>query len=110
MRDQGVVGFNLVVCPLAVLGNWELEFKRFAPSMPILKYYGDKNYRKELREEMKRLAKGDPKYQPTIITTYSFARDESNLLARATARDAAQFKYQVLVIDEAQNIKSAATK
>lgn len=28
LREQGLYGFNLVVCPLAVLYNWEAEFKR----------------------------------------------------------------------------------
>lgn len=110
LRENGIHGFNLVVVPRAVLGNWEIEFARFAPSMPILVYQGTPPQRKALREEMRALAQGDAEHQPTVITTYDFARRDKNLLARATSKDKSHFAYQVLVIDEAQNIKSASTK
>lgn len=38
LRQEGLHSFNLVVCPRAVVGNWHLEFKRFAPSMPVMVY------------------------------------------------------------------------
>lgn len=70
LHEQGLHTFNLVVCPKAVLGNWELEFRRFAPSMPIMVYKGTPTERKALRAEMRRLAAaGDDSALPTILTT-----------------------------------------
>lgn len=121
--------FNLVVCPKAVLGNWELEFRRFAPSMPIMVYKGNPTERKALRAEMRRLAAaGDDSALPTILTTCrwhfvslglpltlslsadSFVRSDKTLLARSESKQHPHFHFGVLVIDEAQNIKSAKTK
>ncbi|ORY88017.1 SNF2 family N-terminal domain-domain-containing protein [Leucosporidium creatinivorum] len=111
LREQGMHSFNLVVCPKAVLGNWELEFRRFAPSMPIMVYKGNPTERKALRAEMRRLANaGDDSALPTILTTYSFVRSDKTLLARSDTKHDPHFEFGVLVIDEAQNIKSAKTK
>ncbi|KAI0251647.1 SNF2 family N-terminal domain-containing protein [Lactifluus subvellereus] len=39
----------LVVCPLSVLHNWNDEFKRFAPKIPVCMYHGTPEERAELR-------------------------------------------------------------
>ena len=33
-------GPTLVVCPASLLANWEREFARFAPNIPVHRYHG----------------------------------------------------------------------
>ncbi|CDK25034.1 unnamed protein product [Kuraishia capsulata CBS 1993] len=51
LYEQGIKGPFLISCPLSTLSNWVDEIKRFAPSMPVLAYTGDKATRKSLRDE-----------------------------------------------------------
>ncbi|KAF9265363.1 SNF2-family ATP dependent chromatin remodeling factor snf21 [Marasmius fiardii PR-910] len=52
----------LIVCPLSVLHNWIEEYKKFAPSIPVLMYHGSPEERAEFRKTcMRRLA---PKHRP----------------------------------------------
>ncbi|KAL0062980.1 putative ATPase [Marasmius tenuissimus] len=52
----------LIVCPLSVLHNWIAEYKKFAPSIPVLMYHGTPDERAELRKsQMPRL---EPKHRP----------------------------------------------
>ncbi|KAF7349706.1 SNF2 family DNA-dependent ATPase [Mycena sanguinolenta] len=50
----------LVVCPLSVLHNWCEEFKRFAPAIPVLMYYGNPADRAALRKRYLSLPDGYP--------------------------------------------------
>ena len=38
-------GPTLVVCPTSVLGNWERELERFAPSLRVLVHHGPDRFR-----------------------------------------------------------------
>ena len=38
-------GPTLVVCPTSVLGNWERELERFAPSLSVLVHHGADRFR-----------------------------------------------------------------
>ena len=43
LQEQGTLDQpSLLVCPTSVLGNWEREVKRFAPSLKVLVHHGDK--------------------------------------------------------------------
>ena len=78
----------LIIVPTTLLSNWEKEMERFAPSLSILTYHGLKR-------------KLDYKDFDITITSYGMIR-----------RDIARFqkiKWATVIIDEAQNIKNAAT-
>ena len=82
---------TLLVCPTSVLGNWEREVHKFGPTLKTLVHYGDK------RLKGKAFAKESSK-QDLVITSYSLVY-----------RDAKTFEgvsWQVVVLDEAQNIKN----
>lgn len=83
----------LLACPTSVLGNWERELRRFAPSLNVIRHHG------RLREtDIKALLK-QAKGKPTVVlTTYVIARMDVDMLSRAT--------WSHLIIDEAQNIKN----
>lgn len=85
----------LVVCPMSVVGNWQREFARFAPSLRVMVHHGNSRLSGEaLAAEV---------YQhEVVITTYALVqRDLEELSA---------IKWRGLVLDEAQNIKNSQTK
>ncbi len=86
---------SLLLCPTSVLGNWEREVQKFAPTLRVGLHYGDK------RSKGKDFAAAAQELD-LIITSYSLmVRDWKTLLA---------VSWQVLILDEAQNIKNPDTK
>ncbi|TKY86415.1 hypothetical protein EX895_004564 [Sporisorium graminicola] len=68
LKNMGIRGPHLVVAPSSVLENWDREFRFFAPSINVRKYYGSMKDRVELREELA----GDSELE-VILTTYDMA-------------------------------------
>jgi SNF2 family DNA or RNA helicase len=90
---QQTAGPTLVVCPMSVVGNWQREIARFAPRLKVLVHHGSERLTGSQFE--RRARKHD-----VVVTTYALAlRDEAALAAVPWNR---------VVLDEAQNIKSAA--
>jgi len=86
---------SLLICPTSVLGNWQKELERFAPSLRVMLHYGGK---RSGGEAFYRMA-----YDADIVlTSYATATLDQELL-----RDV---KWESIGIDEAQNIKNADTK
>ncbi|MBP7149706.1 MAG: DEAD/DEAH box helicase, partial [Acidobacteria bacterium] len=84
----------LLVCPTSVLGNWEREIARFAPSLPVLRHYGA-----DRRREARQLAAAPA--GAIVLTTYGLLRRDAELLGGV--------EWSVAALDEAQNIKNAAS-
>jgi SNF2 family DNA or RNA helicase len=86
---------TLLVCPTSVLSNWEREVKKFAPSLKVMQYHGDK------RPKGKAFLAVINKYD-LLVTSYSLVhRDLTNLQS---------ITWQAVVLDEAQNIKNHDAK
>lgn len=82
---------TLLLCPMSLIGNWEAEAARFAPSLRILVYYGPARPRGDELDAA--LAEAD-----LVITTYATA-----------SRDIAELErigWERVVLDEAQVIKN----
>lgn len=78
----------LVVVPAALLYNWQVEVKKFAPSLSVFPYHGGMRDLLKFKEDI-------------LITTYgTFRRDYKKLQT---------LEWEVIVIDEAQNIKNFDT-
>ena len=88
MKQDGrlVDGRALVVVPAGLLCNWQMEVKKFAPELTVFTYHG----------AGRKLEKFDA---DLLITTYSTCRLDFKKLEK--------LNWQVVVIDEAQNIKNA---
>jgi len=85
----------LVVCPTSVLGNWQKELTRFAPSLRVGLHYGSGRPNGEAFPEA---------YAGTDVVLTSYA-------TAALDQDALQsFAWDAVILDEAQNIKNAQTK
>lgn len=89
LKEEGwLKGPALVICPTSLIGNWVKEVANFAPSLKVGVYHG---YNRQLDENA-----------DITITSYGILR-----------RDKSIFKdkqWNLLVIDEAQNIKNPNAK
>jgi non-specific serine/threonine protein kinase len=88
-------GPTLLVCPMSVVGNWQREAARFAPSVPVHVHHG------AARLTGAGFAKA-VEGAGLVVTTY-------NLLAR-DAEMFAGVQWRRLVLDEAQYVKNPETR
>lgn len=86
---------TLLVCPTSVMGNWQKEVKKFAPSLKVLEYHGDK------RPKGKAFTETVNKHD-LVITSYSLIHRDIKLLKTV--------EWQIIVLDEAQNVKNSESK
>lgn len=86
---------TLVVCPTSVLGNWEREVKKFAPSLKVVVHHGDK------RLKGKAFAKA-VQDKHLVVTSYPLVFRDATTLQGVS--------WQGVVLDEAQNIKNPSAK
>ena len=93
LKEQGQLsGPTLLICPTSVLGNWEREVHRFAPSLKVLVHHGSGRSRgKGFAQTVK------PK--DLVLTSYPLVHRDQTALAGV--------KWWGLVLDEAQNIKNS---
>lgn len=87
----------LVVCPTSVIGNWYREIRRFTPSLQVVVHHGPSRPQK-IRALQANLKGDDPKCGTILITSYALVRGDEDLLAK--------INFDLLVLDEAQNIKN----
>ncbi len=86
---------TLLICPMSVVGNWEREALRFAPSLRVHVHHGSERL---AEKKFARAARAND----LVITTYALAtRDRETLGA---------VKWERIALDEAQNIKTIDTK
>ncbi|XP_028258745.1 chromodomain-helicase-DNA-binding protein 1-like [Parambassis ranga] len=88
----GKKGPFLVLSPLSVLENWRRELKCFAPSLTVLCYKGDKERRAEIQRE------ANTQDFHVLLTTYELCLKDASFLK--------QWKWKVLVVDEAHRLKN----
>ena len=86
---------TLLICPTSVVANWRREIERFAPGLRALVHHGNNRLSGAVFVET-------AKTQDLIITSYGTARRDVELLA--------QFVWNNLILDEAQNIKNPTAK
>ncbi len=84
-------GPTLVVCPTSLMGNWEREIRRFAPSVPVRRFHGTS---RDLGFDAG-LVDVDPGF---VLTTYGTMRRDHATLAAVP--------WDLVVADEAQHIKN----
>ncbi len=77
---------TLVVCPTSLLGNWERELHRFAPSVPVRRYHGGERHLEDLAPD------------EVVLVTYGVVRRDRSVLAEQP--------WGLVVADEAQHVKN----
>ncbi len=86
LRGGSAEATTLVVCPTSLLGNWVRELARFAPGVPVRRYYGPERTLEGVQD-------GE-----VVVTTYGVARRERESLA--------EVRFSLVVADEAQHAKN----
>ncbi|KAJ7976742.1 DNA helicase INO80 [Quillaja saponaria] len=99
-EEKNIWGPFLIVAPASVLNNWVEELKRFCPDLRCLPYWGGLQERAVLRKTItpKDLYRRDAKYH-ILITSYQLLVSDEKYFRRV--------KWQYMVLDEAQAIKSS---
>ncbi|MBM7618413.1 SNF2 family DNA or RNA helicase [Bacillus tianshenii] len=85
----------LIICPTSVLGNWQKELEKFAPSLNVMLHYGtNRNKGGSFSDSIKGA--------DVVLTSYAISHlDEEEL---------SNVRWSTVCLDEAQNIKNADTK
>ncbi|XP_028677785.1 chromatin-remodeling ATPase INO80 isoform X1 [Erpetoichthys calabaricus] len=100
-RDN-IWGPFLIISPASTLNNWHQEFTRFVPKFKVLPYWGNPHDRKVIRKfwSQKTLYTQDAPFH-VVITSYQLVVQDVKYFQRV--------KWQYMVLDEAQALKSSAS-
>ncbi|KAI9128802.1 hypothetical protein K1719_000285 [Acacia pycnantha] len=90
---RGIKGPHMVVAPKSTLGNWMNEIRRFCPILRPIKFLGNPDERRHIREELLVAGKFD-----VCVTSFEMAIKEKTVLRR--------FSWRYIIIDEAHRIKN----
>ncbi|XP_048235895.1 chromatin-remodeling ATPase INO80 isoform X2 [Ricinus communis] len=101
-EEKNIWGPFLVVAPASVLNNWADEISRFCPDLKTLPYWGGIHERTILRKNInaKRLYRREAAFH-ILITSYQLLVSDEKYFRRV--------KWQYMVLDEAQAIKSSSS-
>ncbi|KAF3783945.1 putative chromatin-remodeling complex ATPase chain [Nymphaea thermarum] len=90
---RGITGPHLVVAPKSTLGNWMKEIRRFCPVLRAVKFLGNPEERRHIRENLLVVGHFD-----VCVTSFEMAIKEKSCLRR--------FSWRYVIIDEAHRIKN----
>ncbi|KAG5104881.1 hypothetical protein AAZX31_15G092300 [Glycine max] len=90
---RGIKGPHMVVAPKSTLGNWMNEIRRFCPVLRAIKFLGNPDERRHIRDELLVAGKFD-----VCVTSFEMAIKEKSALRR--------FSWRYIIIDEAHRIKN----
>ena len=94
-HDEPDTGPTLLLCPMSLVGNWQREAAKFAPTLRVYAHHGGARLRGDaLREH---LADTD-----IMVTTYATATRDIDELAG--------FRWNRVVLDEAQAVKNSLSR
>jgi SNF2 family DNA or RNA helicase len=85
-RRALAAGPTLVLCPTSLLGNWEREFEKFAPKIPVRRFHGGGRHLEDVAPD------------EVVLATYGVLRRDRAALAEVS--------WGLLAADEAQHVKN----
>jgi SNF2 domain-containing protein/helicase-like protein/SNF2 helicase protein len=91
-RSDGVDSPALIVCPASVLGNWQRELQRFAPTLRTRIHHGPDRTRRI----------DDLTGCDVVLTSYSLLPRDRQMLQST--------EWRAVVLDEAQQVKNPLTR
>lgn len=94
LRVKGELGQVLIVVPSSLIYNWQSEIEKFTPEIPLAVFTS-----KDMDRIGRRL---EHKEDLVVMTTYGLLMEQEQFFA--------QYKYRVVIFDEAQNLKNITTK
>jgi len=93
-EHRGDWGPHLVVVPMSVLLNWDMEFKKWLPSFSVLVYHGDVKRRQKLRQGWS----ANSHLCNVVLVSYNTLLADKIIFRKR--------KWHYLILDEAHTIKS----
>jgi len=102
-ENHNVWGPFLVIAPASTLHNWQQEISRFVPGLKALPYWGNAKDRKVLRKFWNRKHVTYTQDAPfhVLITSYQLVVQDEKYFQK--------IKWQYMILDEAQAIKSSSS-
>ncbi|XP_077116962.1 chromatin-remodeling ATPase INO80 [Ranitomeya variabilis] len=99
---ENIWGPFLIISPASTLNNWHQEFSRFVPRFKVLPYWGNPHERKVIRKfwGQKTLYTQEAPFH-VVITSYQLVVQDVKYFQRV--------KWQYMVLDEAQALKSSSS-
>ncbi|RWR87122.1 putative helicase CHR10 isoform X1 [Cinnamomum micranthum f. kanehirae] len=99
----------MVLCPLSVTDGWVSEFANFCPTLRVLRYVGEKEFRRGLRRTVYEHVMQQPSSSDVqsalpfdvLLTTYDIVLLDQDFLC--------QIPWHYTVIDEAQRLKNPSS-
>ena len=102
-QHLGIKGPHLIMVPKSTMSNWMNEFKRFCPSIRVIKFHGNGAERAEIAAEHLQAARSqESRKWDVCITTYEVVNLEKNVLIK--------LPWRYLIIDEAHRLKNEASQ
>ena len=100
---HNIWGPFLVIAPASTLHNWQQEITRFVPQLKALPYWGNAKDRKVLRKFWDRKHVTYTKDSPfhVLITSYQLVVGDAQYFQK--------MRWQYMILDEAQAIKSSSS-
>jgi len=89
---------SLIVCPTSVLGNWQKELQRFAPTLRVYTHYGSNR----LKDEDFTSLMTEQDAPQLVLTTFGTVTQDIEFLQTVD--------WNIVGLDEAQNIKNMQTQ
>ncbi|KAF2866618.1 SNF2 family N-terminal domain-containing protein [Massariosphaeria phaeospora] len=96
-----IFGPFLVVAPASTLHNWQQEIARFVPTLKVLPYWGNAKDRKILRKfwDRKHITYTQDSPFHILVTSYQLVVQDAQYFQK--------IRWQYMILDEAQAIKSS---
>ena len=100
-EHHNIWGPFLVIAPSSTLHNWQQEVARFVPSIKVLPYWGNAKDRKVLRKfwDRKHITYSKDSEFHVLVTSYQLVVQDAQYFQK--------IKWQYMILDEAQAIKSS---
>lgn len=99
MYDADLIKHVIIVAPLAILVNWEKEFKKWAGGIRVKPFHG--NNKKQRLNNLHKIQRTEG----VLITTYGMV--VSNIDSLSVDENGDSFHWDYLILDEGHKIKNA---
>ncbi|QSL66916.1 hypothetical protein MERGE_001303 [Pneumocystis wakefieldiae] len=100
-ENHNIWGPFFVIAPSSTLHNWQQEISKFVPKLKVLPYWGNSKDRKILRKfwDRKQVSYTEDAPFHILVTSYQLVVQDAQYFQR--------IKWQYMILDEAQAIKSS---
>ncbi|KIW76047.1 hypothetical protein Z517_10792 [Fonsecaea pedrosoi CBS 271.37] len=102
-EQHNIWGPFLVIAPASTLHNWQQEITRFVPAIKVLPYWGSAKDRKILRKfwDRKHITYTKDSEFHVLVTSYQLVVQDAQYFQK--------IRWQYMILDEAQAIKSSSS-